>query len=131
MKNQLIQFWQKIKISFQKANKKQETLKILVVYWLLLSLPFFYLIISILAKSNIKLISLTLGILIMIYYLWHIIAIFRCTPKKTNKGKFRFSNIPKSLGQKLLLKRPWIDTRFSTVIILIDLFLILTILEKI
>jgi len=115
----------KIKQSFSKALKGQESIKNLIL-WFICFLPIYF--ISQKFLFAIPVISIIFKGLNLLFLIWHIIAIIRCKPKE-KKDKISLKKTSKSFKDKLLLKKPWIDLKLTTFIILIDILLILNIIN--
>jgi hypothetical protein len=111
----------KIKNSFLLATKGKESIKNLII-WFICFLPIYFILQKYL--SNIIIISTIVKAFILSFLLWHIFAIFRCKPKKI-KSKISVKDASKSFMDKVLLKKPWLDLKTTTFLILLDILLIL------
>ena len=103
----------KIDASFRASLKGQESISILIRWWGFLGYAFFYFVIdSAILKINVAFIDLMLSWIGMVYFLWHIFAMVKCSPKKPKitpeeKKKLReekLRNAPRAFMRKLLLQ---------------------------
>jgi hypothetical protein len=113
----------KIKNLFLRATKGEESIKNLI-FCLIGFLPFYFILKIFFFK--IFIISTIFKTINILFLLWHIFATIRCKPKKEKK-QISFKKISKSLTDKLLLKKPWLNLKITTFVILVDILLILNI----
>lgn len=111
----------KIKDSFLRATKGQESIKNLI-FWLIAFLPLYFISQKFLFKVFI--ISTIVKAINIVFLMWHIFVIFRCKPK-VKKDKLYVKKLSKSFVDKLLLRKPWIDLKITTFLILVDMLLLL------
>lgn len=103
----------KIDASFRACLKGQEDIKVVIRWWGLLAYAFFYLIVdTVILKVDSKFVDLLLSWIGIVYFIWHIYAVIKCSPKKPKltkeeKKKIReekWKNAPRSIMRKLLLQ---------------------------
>jgi len=103
----------KVDASFRASLKGQENISVLIRWWGFLGYAFFYFVIdSAILKINIAFIDLVLSWIGVIYFLWHIFVMIKCSPKKPKltpeeKKKLReekLRNAPRAFMRKLLLQ---------------------------
>lgn len=122
-----------IKESFILASKGKEEVGVLVWRWSIMSYLVTYF-------AFYKLVQLfgpgffagVISLLVISFYIWHMVAIFRCSPKrkkltkaeKKQKKLVKSGSVAKSFSRKLLLQEPWLKTKNSSVVMVIDLLVI-------
>jgi hypothetical protein len=122
----------RIRNSFLQAWHGQEDLQNIVWWWGILTFPIAFLLTKLIRFNEILAIDIILSALAIIYYIWHIIVLHKCSPKipKLNlegqemTKEERRKEFAKSFGRKLFLKEPitkWNTTSFVTVI---DIYII-------
>jgi hypothetical protein len=121
-----------IKNSFLRAWRGEENIAYVIWYWGVASLPIAYLLTKLIIFNKIIAIDILISLLVIIYYIWHIIVLQRCSPKipkltKEEKERFKEEHkgeLFKHFTKKLLLQEPitkWNSTSFFTVL---DLYII-------
>ncbi|MBL6665170.1 MAG: hypothetical protein ISQ34_04930 [Rickettsiales bacterium] len=127
-----------IQESFILASKGKEEIGILLWRWGLLSYLITYLVFyKLIGLIGFGFLSGVIAFLVISFYLWHIVVIFRCRPKKKKLDKatkrqqklIKSGSVAKSFARKLFLQEPWLKTQNSTFILVIDLLIIVTFLE--
>ena len=128
-----------IKESFILASKGKEEVGILVWRWALMSYLVTYLSFYKLVNwFGMGFLSGIISLLVIVFYIWHIVAIIRCSPKKKKLSKTQQkqkklvnagSGTAKTFARKLTLQEPWFKTRNSSVVIVINLLIITTFAE--
>lgn len=123
----------KIETSFKAATKGQESLHNMIWWWGVMGYLIAYFIIDKIIKvNNFIAIDVIISLLATVYFIWHIYALKKCSPKKPKlskeeKRKMREEarkNFGKSLARKLFLQESitkW-DPVFITMVL--DLFCI-------
>ncbi len=105
----------KIEASFRASLKGQESQSTLIRWWGIPSYFIFYFVIkTLIFKIDIRFVDLMLSSIAMIYFLWHIFALIKCSPKKPKLTKEeqkilreeRRRNLPRSFMRKLFLQEP-------------------------
>jgi len=128
-----------IKESFALASKGKEEVGILVWRWA----PMSYLVTYFIFYQMVKMFGMgffsgLISLLVILFYIWHMVAIIRCSPKKKKLSKVEKkqkkliesgSGVAKTLTKKLILQEPWFKTKNSSVVIVIDLLVITTFAE--
>ena len=103
----------KIDSSFRAASKGQENIQIVIRWWGILAYIFFYFVVNnLILKINIRFSDLILSWIGVIYFIWHIYVLIKCSPKKPKlsdeeKKKLReerLHNLPRSIMRKLFLQ---------------------------
>jgi predicted membrane protein len=127
------QMFNKIEASFRAAMKGEETVHNLIWWWGAVGYLVAYFIIDKIIKINhFKFIDVTISLLAVVYFSWHVYALKKCAPKKpklSKEEKKRLSeearkDMGKRFMRKLLLQESitkW-DPIFITIVI--DLFCI-------
>ena len=125
---------QKIKKSFLLAWNGKEKMFNILFWWGILSFIICYLLIQPLIDFNpIKFIDILISGAIVTYYIWHIIVIRRCSPKKPKLTKEQEKKLkqekrkefPKRFMRKLFLKEPITKWNPPLMIIVVDLYIII------
>jgi len=121
------------KESFLLASKGKEEVGVLLWRWslmsYLLSYVVFYQLIQLIGSGFI---SGVISLFVIAFYIWHIVAIIRCLPKKKKLSKTEkkqkklvdSGSVAKSFTKKLLLQEPWVKTKNSSIVLVIDLLVI-------
>jgi len=135
----IIDFLKKIKSkvqnSFLIAWKGKENLSILINYWGIPSLLICYFVINpIIKKIKIDIVSDILCAAVVAYYIWHIIVLKKCSPKKPKLSKEeerelkekKRKNRVKSILRKITLKESVIEWNPVSVMMATDLFALVT-----
>ncbi len=125
--------------SFKRANAGQENPQVLIWYWGVISYLFSYVVVNWLIRvlSFPRLLSVAISLLAVIYFAWHIFAMYKCRPRKKDlKSHYNTStnhkNVAyKSFVRKIFLKEPWFKWNPVVVIIVIDVIFLLYFLSKI
>ena len=124
-------FIKSIELSFNKANKGQEQLNIIIYWWGVLAYLIAYFILNkIIFLVDIKTIDILVSILACIYFIWHIFVLHKCKPKKPElsdeeKKKIeleRKKEMPKKIFRKIFLREPIFKWNIISVITAVDLF---------
>jgi hypothetical protein len=124
-------FIKSIELSFNKANKGQEQLNIIIYWWGVLAYLIAYFILNkIIFLVDIKTIDILVSILACIYFIWHIFVLHKCKPKKPDlsdeeKKKIeleRKKEMPKKIIRKIFLREPIFKWNIISVITAVDLF---------
>jgi len=124
-------FIKSIELSFNKANKGQEQLNIIIYWWGFLAYLIAYFILNkIIFLVDIKTIDILVSILACIYFIWHIFVLHKCKPKKPDlsdeeKKKIeleRKKEMPKKIIRKIFLREPIFKWNIISVITAVDLF---------
>lgn len=133
MKNYFLHKIFLIKNSFFIANKGEENIKFLIWGWGFTSYVISYFIInkSILAVNNLFF-DYLLSLIAIIFYVWHIYVLRKCSPKKpklTKEEKKQIKiqnrkNFTKKFFRKLFLQEPLTKSNPVLTTIIIDLFCI-------
>ncbi|MBM5781968.1 MAG: hypothetical protein FJ368_00925 [Pelagibacterales bacterium] len=102
-------FFEKIKLSFKASLKGEENPKVLIYYWGLVSwFTAFFVIDKIIKINDIRVIDVSVSILTIIYFVWHIYVLKKCSPKKPKLTKEEKKKLKeearKEIGKKLLRK---------------------------
>lgn len=122
-----------IENSFKKATKGKETINNLIYYWGIISyLSCYFIINKILKIPGWEILDISVSILLIIYFVWHIYALKKCSPKKKKltkeqKKQQRIKNKqdrPKRIMRKLFLQEPISKWNPVLVTIAIDLLAI-------
>jgi hypothetical protein len=118
----------KIETSFKASLKGEEKVENLIYYWGITAYLISYFIIDrIIQINNIRFIDITISLLTIAFFIWHIYAIKKCSPKKPKLTKEEKQAIReqarRELGKKLLRKlflqesiTKW-DPAFITIIV--------------
>ncbi len=124
----------KIENSFKLANKGEEDVKILIRWWGIGAYIFFYIVVRGTIKLiDVKFVDIILSSIAVIYFMWHIYAVKKCSPKKPkltkeekalNRQKY-FSNLPKAFMRKLFLQEPISKWNPIMMTIVVDLLFLL------
>ncbi|MFT5702938.1 MAG: hypothetical protein ACJAZX_000670 [Rickettsiales bacterium] len=121
-------YFPKLKNSFGLASSGKEELNIVLWLWGGISYVVAFFANAIILSINIDLIQLILAIIIISYFIWHIIVIKRCSPKKirlTKEEKIQLKNDRyKRWVRKLLLKESFTKSNPALVGMVIDLYII-------
>jgi hypothetical protein len=126
-------FIKSIELSFDKANKGQEQLNIIIYWWGVLAYLIAYFVLNkIIFLVHIKTIDILVSILACIYFIWHIFVLHKCKPKKPElsdeeKKKIeleRKKEMPKKIIRKIFLREPIFKWNIISVITAVDLFAI-------
>lgn len=129
--NYMKEILNKIKASFQAANKGEENIKTVIWCWGILAYAVSYFIINkIIHLIDSRLFDILLSFVMIIYFVWHIYVVKKCSPKKpklSNEEKQRIreekrKNFKKSLLKKLLLQESITKWHTITVIMVMDAF---------
>lgn len=113
IKELLKSFIAKAELSFKKACRGKEEIKILIRYWAIPSYIFFFFgIDSLVVSINFLVIDLVLSSFAVIFFSWHMFAMIKCKPKKKKLTteekkelkKNKRKNLSKSVMKKLLLQ---------------------------
>jgi len=124
-------FIKSIELSFDKANKGQEQLNIIIYWWGVLAYLIAYFVLNkIIFLVHIKTIDILVSILACIYFIWHIFVLHKCKPKKPElsdeeKKKIeleRKKEMPKKIIRKIFLREPIFKWNIISVITAVDLF---------
>lgn len=127
-----------IKDSFILASKGKEEIPTLIWGWALMSYLITYCVFyQSVHYFGLGIISSLISLIVIVFYLWHMVAIVRCRPKqkkltKTEKKQKKLidgSGIARSFVRKLLLQEPWFKTKTYTFVLVIDLLIITTFFE--
>lgn len=103
----------KIDASFRACLKGEEDIKVVIRWWGFIGYAFFYLVVDTLVlKINYRFIDLILSWIGVVYFIWHIYVLVKCSPKKPKltkeeKKKIReekWRNAPRSFMRKLFLQ---------------------------
>ncbi|MDA0901859.1 MAG: hypothetical protein O3B09_00405 [Proteobacteria bacterium] len=106
---------QKLQDSFSLAWKGEEKMFNVLLWWGTLSYIICYFTLRIIVESvEIRFIEIITALIIVTYYIWHIIVIKRCSPKKPKLSKEeekklkaqRRKELPKNILRKIFLKEP-------------------------
>lgn len=126
-----MKFLDKIEASFRASLRGEETINNLIYYWGITAYLVSYFIIDRIIKiNNILFIDITLSLLTTAYFMWHIYALKKCSPKKPQLTKEekeairaeRRRDFSKRFFRKLFLQESitkW-DPVFITIVV--DLF---------
>lgn len=126
--------------SFKKASRGQEEIKTLIRYWGIPAYLIFYFVINWIVNAvDLFVIDLLLSSIAVIYFSWHIFAMFKCKPKKPKLTKEervalkkeRRKNLSKSFARKLLLQESISKWDPVTITIVLDLYFVLLFLGNI
>lgn len=129
-------FSDKIFISFEAATKGQEDFQVVIWLWGIFSFFICYFLIRpILVLSKIKFFDTILCLVVIAYYVWHIVAVKRCSPKtpklsEEEKKKLKEDRYKRWM-RKLLLQEPMAKWNPALMMIAADLYVIATFLEYI
>ena len=123
----------KIKISFINSTKGLENFSVITWYWGALTYFLAYFVFNkLLKKTNLSFLIYSISIFFIIYFIWHIYASIKCSPKrpklsKEEKEKFKIENggASKAFLRKLFLQESITELNSRNILIAIDLFLIL------
>jgi hypothetical protein len=122
------QIFNKIESSFRVAMKGQENVQTIIWWWGATAYVVSYFIIDRIVKINdLKFFDITLSLLMVIYFGWHIYVLRKCAPKKPQLSKEEKERIrqeekgnrSRKFFRKLLLQEPitsW-DPVFITIVI--------------
>ena len=134
MKNLLQNLPEKIKESFIQCNKGKENINIIFWGWGVAVYVLAFFIYKLLITINIQFITWVISIAFIIYFVWHVISVKRCSPKKPKLTKKEKEELKKDrwnrIGRKLLLKEPISKWNSSTTIIAIDILAIISFFEN-
>lgn len=119
----------KLKTSLVMANEGKESIKKVLWWW---GAPFYlisYFITDNFIKWNpIKLFDILISLVNISYFVWHIMAIKKCSPKPPELGekelKEKRREILKSFLRKLFLKEPVTNWKIENVFVTVDVFVI-------
>ncbi len=134
------QYLLKAEDSFKRSLKGQEDTKILIRYWGIPAYIFFYFVIDWLINvTNIFIIDLVFSSLAVIFFAWHIYAMFKCKPKKKKLTKEekeelrkdRAKRLSKSFIRKLTLQESISKWDPITVTIVLDFYFVFLFLSYI
>lgn len=130
-----------VKESFILASKGKEEISTLIWRWsvmsYLLTYFIFYKLVNVFGPGFV---AGFISLLVILFYIWHIVAIVRCSPKKKKLTKAEKKQkkltqsggvIAKSFAKKFLLQEPWFRTKNSSFVIVIDLLIITFFVEYI
>lgn len=127
----------KIDTSFYAASKGQEDMKILIRWWGFISYAFFYLVVdTLIQKVDLKVFDIILSVIGVIYFGWHIYAVYKCKPKKPKLTKEEkktmrqeaWRNAPRAFLRKLFLQEPIMKWNPVTMIIVLDVLFMMNFL---
>jgi len=105
----------KIELSFKASLKGEETIHNLIWWWGFVGYFVFYFIVDkIIKMTDVRIVDVALSAVGMIYFLWHIYAMRKCSPKKPKiskeeKKRLRaeaWNNAPRKFWRKLTLQEP-------------------------
>lgn len=126
--------------SFTEATKGRENLNIVIWYWGIIA----YLVAYFIANNtinaiNINFVEITISVLMVIYFIWHIYVIKKCSPKKIKLSKEEKKrqkienrqNRIKSIMKKFLLQEPMTKWNSVKVAIVMDVLCIASFMDKI
>jgi len=127
------EFLQKVKSSFQAANRGEETMRNLMWRWGATGYCLAYFVIDPIIKAvNIHAIDVIISLLAVCYFAWHFYVIKKCMPKEPKlspeeKKKIRQEKrkeLPKKLLRKIMLQEP--ISKFDPIftVKIVDLFCI-------
>ncbi len=140
IKEVLKEFLSKAENSFKEASKGREDLKILIRYWGIPAYIFFYFIVTrIIDSVDLFVVDLIFSSIAVIYFSWHVYAMFKCKPKKPKLTKEekeelkkeRAKRLSRSFTRKLLLQESVSKWDPVTITIILDLYFVLLFLGNI
>lgn len=114
--------------AFRRATDGKETLSHMIWWWGVFGYLISYFICDSIVKSvDFRFVDVAVSVVVVVYFIWHIYALYKCAPKKPKltpeeKEKIkqdRMMNIGRSAVRKLLLREPitrW-DPVFMTAVI--------------
>jgi hypothetical protein len=126
-------FFEKIEISFKAAMRGEESTSNLIKWWGITAFLVSHFIIdrSVMAVNN-RFFDVVLSSLAVIYFVWHIYVLRKCSPKKPKLSKEQKKllklearkNLGKKILRKLLLQEPLTKWQPVTVTIVLDIYFI-------
>ena len=129
MKKFIKNLFSKIKHHFNIAKKGKEDLVIVLWVWGGVAYILSFFINKIIIVANFMLIKWIIAILVIIYFIWHIIIIKKCSPQKTLLSKDEKKRLKKDRTKrflrKLFLKEPITKWNPSLIATIIDLYIII------
>ena len=129
-----------IENSFTQATKGTESLNNVIRYWGIIAYLVTYFIVNkAVIAIDIHFIEVSISVLTIVYFSWHIFAIRKCSPKKVKLSKEEKKrkkienkhNRAKSIMKKLLLQESISKWNSVKMAIVMDLFCIATFMDKI
>ncbi len=102
-------FFSKIESSFKASLKGEENPKILIYYWGFISwIIAFFVMDNVIKINDIRIIDVSVSVLTIIYFMWHIYVLKKCSPKKPKLTKEEKKKLKeearREIGKKLLRK---------------------------
>lgn len=123
----------KIETSFKAAMKGEESTSILIKWWGISSYLVAYFIVErLVLKVDSRVVDVALSAITMLYFIWHIYVLRKCSPKKPKLSKEEKQylrrearkNLGKKILRKLFLQEPITAWNPVTVTIVIDVICI-------
>ncbi len=124
----------KIENSFMAALRGEEQIKILIRYWGMIAYLFFYFVVrKIMEKVDSAVVDYGLDGFAVIFFIWHIYVMKRCSPKKPKlskeekkaRRKEAIKNAPRAFMRKLFLQEPITKWNPILMTIVMDLLFLL------
>lgn len=131
-------YLKKIDLSFKKIMKGEEDLKTVMWFWGGIAYVFTYLILrKVLKISESEILDLVISSFVIAYFIWHIYALKKCSPKKPKLTKEqkeilkkeRMKRISKSFLRKIMLQEPISKWNSASVLIALNLLYIIIFFE--
>lgn len=121
-------FFEILKSDFQKIQKGEENIDKVIWLWGGISYIAAFFISKLIILIKITFLKWIIAILVIVYFIWHILAVRRCSPKKPELTEEEKAALKKDrvnrFFRKLFLKEPitkWNSSKFS---IVVDLYVI-------
>ncbi|MCE3254872.1 MAG: hypothetical protein K0R25_366 [Rickettsiaceae bacterium] len=128
MKQFFKNFAAEFKHHFILAHHGREDIAIAIWVWGGVAYLISFFINKFLLLVNVPVIQWIFSILVIAYFVWHIVVIKRCTPKKIPLTEEQKAELKKTRGKrfvaKLLLKEPFTKSDSSLIAIVIDIYVI-------
>lgn len=121
----------KIDASFRKATKGEESINTLIWWWGALSYIFaFFVADRLIVKIDLTSVDMIISVLMLTYFIWHLYALKKCTPKKPQltkeEKKILRQEARKQWGKKFLrklfLQEPLTQSNPTLIAVVLDLY---------
>lgn len=104
-----IDFLDKVEVSFKASLKGEENVKVLIYYWGLIGwFVAFFVMDRIVKINNLRVVDISISVVTIIYFVWHIYVLKKCSPKKPKLSKEEKKKLKeearKEIGKKVLRK---------------------------
>lgn len=132
--------WSVLKREFKKASDGKMTLNEVLLKWGLSSLLVFWFVFR-----NVRFLPILVAL--MIYFMWNLYVIQKCSPKLTKEEKEKIREAKKNISKeekhelkkqkkkdlvdKVMLRKPWREFNSKRAVVVLDLLVILELLRKI